>query len=140
LDVVGVGGGQPFADGEGGVVVLVGGRAVGMRRHRINTGCDEFDDIVELITHLARYGDRDNATCYLAGSGHGGWEVAVSALLAEVRPLIPTPHPRYQALADRECQAPIAIGLVSVTLERRHALLTITEDRAAAGAMLETCG
>jgi hypothetical protein len=28
---------------------------VGMRRHRINTGCDEFDDIVELITHLARY-------------------------------------------------------------------------------------
>jgi tetratricopeptide (TPR) repeat protein len=108
-------------------------RGAAMRLHRLNTGRGRFEDIVELIRHLAGHHDYDTAVavafeaCDLVGG-----EVAVSALLADTVPLIPTNHPRFLPLADRECQALLAVGLASATAHRRQALLDITEHRAAA--------
>jgi hypothetical protein len=108
-------------------------RAADMRLDRVNTGRGRFDDIVEFVTHLARGGDHDRAA---AAAGQAidlaGGEVAVSALLAEVVPLIPTAHPHYLILLDRECEALTRTGLVSATTERRQALLTVAQDRAIA--------
>jgi hypothetical protein len=108
-------------------------RAADMRLHRINTGRAGFDDLTEYIAHLAGCGDHDTAVnaAWQAVDGVGG-EVAVAALLAEVVPLIPTTHPDYLALADRECQALTAIGLVSATLDRYHAIHSVAGQRAAA--------
>ena len=105
-------------------------RAADMRLQRINTGRGGFDDITELIAHLARSGDHDTAvaTARQAVDMVGG-EVAVSALLAEIVPLIPTNHPNYLWLAERECLALTAIGLVSATMDRYHAQLRIAEGR-----------
>ena len=61
-----------------------------------------------------------------------GGEVAVSALLADTVPLIPTDHPRFLALADRECQALLAIGLATATASRYQKLLAIAQKRATA--------
>lgn len=104
-----------------------------MRLHRINTGRGGVDDITEHITHLARCGDHDTAVAAAWEAVHiVGGEVAVSALLAEVMPLIPTTQAEYLALADRECQGLTAIGLVSATIDRRQVLLTVAEDRVVA--------
>jgi CHAT domain len=107
-------------------------RAADMRVHRLNTGRGGFDDLVELIRHLAGCQNYDDAVqvafefCDLLKG-----EVAISALLAEAVPLIPTDHPRFLPLADRECEALLRIGLVSATVERRKKLLEISESRAA---------
>ena len=104
-----------------------------MRLHRLNTGRGGFDDLVELICHFAGCREYDEAVsvafqaCDLVGG-----EVAISALLAESVPLIPTDHAEYLPLADRECEALLRIGLVSATVERRNSLLTLAESRAAA--------
>jgi Flp pilus assembly protein TadD len=45
-------------------------------------------------------------------------------------PLIPTDHPNFLPLADRECEALLRIGLVSATVERRRKLLEVSESRA----------
>jgi hypothetical protein len=108
-------------------------RAAAMRLHRLNTGRGGFDDLIELIRHFAGCREYDDAVsvafqaCDLVGG-----EVAISALLAESVPLIPTDHSEYLPLADRECEALLRIGLVSATVERRNSLLKLTESRAAA--------
>jgi hypothetical protein len=81
-----------------------------MRLYRINTGHGGVDDITELIAHLAGCADHDTAVAVAwQAVDIAGGEVAVSALLAEVVPLIPTTHPDNLALADRECQALTAL-------------------------------
>jgi hypothetical protein len=103
-------------------------RAAAMRLHRLNTGRGGFDDLVELIRHFAGCREYDDAVsvafeaCDLVGG-----EVAISALLAESVPLIPTVHSGYLPLADRECEALLRIGLVSATVERRNSLLKLAE-------------
>jgi hypothetical protein len=108
-------------------------RGADMRLHRLNCGRGGFDDILELIRHLVGCRRYDDA---VAAAFHGcdmvGGEVAVSALLADTVPLIPTHHPRFLELADRECTALLAIGLASATTHRYHQLLHIAEERAQA--------
>ncbi len=107
-------------------------RAADMRLNRLNTGRGGFDDLVELIRHLASCQNYDDAvqiafeSCDLLAG-----EVAISALLAEAVPLIPTDHPDFLPVADRECEALLLIGLVSATVERRKKLLAVAESRAA---------
>ncbi|MER5261560.1 CHAT domain-containing protein [Actinosynnema sp. NPDC002837] len=105
-------------------------RGAAMRLHRLNTGPGRTEDIADLIHHLAGHHDYDTATgvAFHACDMLGG-QVAVAALLADALPLIPTDHPNYLALADRECQALQNIGLTTATTQRRHHLLTITEQR-----------
>ncbi|MDQ3154408.1 MAG: hypothetical protein M3R63_22705 [Actinomycetota bacterium] len=108
-------------------------RAAAMRRHRLNTRRGGFDDLVELIRHLTGCCEYDDAVSFAFDACDlVGGEVAVSALLAESVPLIPTDHSRYLPLADRECEALLRIGLVSATVERRNSLLKLAESRAAA--------
>ena len=104
-----------------------------MRLHRLNTSRGGFDDLVELIRHLTGCRDYDDAVSvtFQACDVLDG-EVAISALLAESVPLIPTEHSGYLPLADRECEALLRIGLVSATVERRNSLLKLAESRAAA--------
>ncbi|MGI9000608.1 MAG: CHAT domain-containing protein [Pseudonocardia sp.] len=108
-------------------------RGAAMRLHRLTTGRGGFDDLVELIRHHTGCHEYDNAVeiAFQACDLLDG-EVAISALLAEVVPLIPTEHPGFLALADRECEALQSIGLFNATTERRHMLLAIAESRAAA--------
>ena len=104
-----------------------------MRLHRLNTGRGGFDDLVELIRHLTGCREYDQAVSFaFEACDLIGGEVAISALLAESVPLIPTDHSGYLPLADRECEALLRIGPVSATVERRNPLLKLAESRAAA--------
>jgi hypothetical protein len=108
-------------------------RAAQMRLARVNTGRGGFDDLVELPRHLAHAQQYNDAVAIaLQACDIVRGEVAVSALLAEIVPLIPTDHPNYAVLADRECQALQNIGLVSATRDRRENLLKVRQARAAA--------
>jgi hypothetical protein len=104
-----------------------------MRAHRLNEGRGGFDDLVELIRHLAGCRDYDQAVavafqaCDLVGGA-----VACAALLAEAVPLIPPEHPRFLALADQECEMLLQTGLVGATIERRQAIHDVAASRAAA--------
>ncbi|MGH3623374.1 MAG: hypothetical protein ACRDQ5_16510 [Sciscionella sp.] len=108
-------------------------RAADMRLHRVNHGRGRFDDLVEVVRHLAGCHDYDGAVqaAFDACDILTG-EVAISALLAEAVPLLPHNHPSFLALADRECEALLRIGLLTATTERRAHMLTVSEDRAAA--------
>ncbi len=106
-------------------------RGAEMRLSRLNNGRGGFDDLVELIRHLAgcdRYDDAVAVAFQSCDIVDG--PVAVSALLADTVPLIPTTHPQFLALADRECAALLASGLASATAHRYQQLLRITQDRA----------
>ncbi|MCR3752899.1 CHAT domain-containing protein, partial [Lentzea californiensis] len=106
-------------------------RGAEMRMHRINHGRGGFHDIVDLISHLAGCRNYDNVVaCAMQACDLVGGEVGVSALLAEAVPLIPTDHPNYLALAERECIALQAIGLTTATSHRLHKMLAISEQRA----------
>jgi len=106
-------------------------RAAEMRLNRINTGRGGFDDLVELIRHLAGCHDYDTAVAVaFQGCDLLNGEVAISALLAETVPLIPPEHLYFLPLADRECEALLRTGLVSATTERRQRLLAVAEERA----------
>lgn len=61
-----------------------------MRLYRLNTGRGGFDDLVELIGHLAGCRDYDNAVAAaFQGCDLLDGEVAIAALLAETVPPIP---------------------------------------------------
>jgi hypothetical protein len=108
-------------------------RGAAMRLRRLNSGRGGFEDVVEWVRHLAGSGDYDAAVAAaFKACGVVGGEVGVSALLAEVVPVIPREHRGFLALADRECEALIALGLTSATRQRRLDMLTISEQRAAA--------
>jgi tetratricopeptide (TPR) repeat protein len=100
--------------------------------HRVNTGRGRFDDLVEVSRHFAaasRYDESIGAAlqaCDLVGG-----EVAASALLADIVPLVPTHHPRFFDIADRECDALLAIGLASATASRYQAMLDAVRADAA---------
>ncbi|MEJ2851873.1 MULTISPECIES: CHAT domain-containing protein, partial [unclassified Saccharothrix] len=107
-------------------------RGAAMRKHRLsNTAHGRPADITEYIRHLAGSHDYDRAvaTTFAACNTFRG-QVAIAALLAEITPLIPTSHAGYLALADRECQALIALGLATATAQRLHNLHTIAVQRA----------
>ncbi|MET9224723.1 CHAT domain-containing protein [Lentzea sp. NPDC003310] len=108
-------------------------RGAAMRLRRLDTGRGGADDLVDLIRHLAGSHNYDDAVrAAFEGCDLVGGEVAVAALLAEAVPLIPTDHPNYLALADRECVALQNIGLASATMDRRRHLLAIAERLAVA--------
>jgi tetratricopeptide (TPR) repeat protein len=108
-------------------------RAAQMQLQRLRLGRGGFDDIVELVRHLAGSDQYDDAVeVALQGCDVVGGEVAVAALLAETVPLIPTTHPEYLFLADRECQALLTTGLTSATADRYRRMLTVAEQRATA--------
>ncbi|MBV9011564.1 MAG: CHAT domain-containing protein [Pseudonocardiales bacterium] len=108
-------------------------QAVVMRVQRVTEGRGGFDDLVEIIRHYAGCRDYDHAVaaafqaCDLVGG-----TVAVAALLAEAVPLIPPEHPQFLALADRECEMLLQMGIVGATIERRHAMHNVAANRAAA--------
>ena len=108
-------------------------RAAAMRLHRLQEGRGGFDDLVELIRHFAGCGDYDAAVAVaFEGCDLLSGEVAIAALLAEAVPLIPTEHPDYLPLADRECEALLRTGLVTATTDRRARLLLVAQERVAA--------
>ncbi|MEU0886222.1 CHAT domain-containing protein [Lentzea sp. NPDC005914] len=107
-------------------------RGAAMRLRRLQAGRGGFDDVVDLIRHLAGSHNYDDAVdAAFQGCDVVGGEVAVAALLAEAVPLIPTNHPDYLVLADRECTALRTIGLTSATKNRRLHQLAISERLAA---------
>ena len=97
-------------------------RAAQMRLRRINGGGGwSFDDLVDLVRHLALSQDYDSAVAVaLQGCDLVGGELAASALLAETVPLIPTSNGQFLVLGDRECEALLNIGLASATASRRQ--------------------
>ena len=108
-------------------------RAAMMRAQRLSEGRGGFDDLVELIRHLAGCHDYDQAvTVAFQACDLVGGAVACAALLAEAVPLIPPEHPEFLALADRECEMLLQTGLVGATIERRQAIHDVAASRAAA--------
>jgi hypothetical protein len=108
-------------------------QAARMRVHRWNEGRGGLDDLVEVIRHFAGCGDYDQAVavafeaCELVGGA-----VGIAALLAEAVPLIPSVHPEFLALANRECEMLLQIGLVGATIERRQAMQDVAASRVTA--------
>jgi tetratricopeptide (TPR) repeat protein len=108
-------------------------RGAAMRLHRLASGRGEYDDLVDLIRHLAMSHQYDVAVSVaFDGCDLIDGELGVSALLAETVPLIPPDHARFIELADRECSALLAIGLATATERRYETILAAAEGLVAA--------
>ena len=107
-------------------------RAAVMRIARVNSSDGRFADLVEVCRHFAGAHMHDD----LVGFGFQAvdaikrfGELSVAAFLGEIVPLVVPEHPHYVWLADRETQALLNTGSVSVARQRTNHLLAVTKMR-----------
>ncbi|WP_246277671.1 tetratricopeptide repeat protein [Phytohabitans rumicis] len=105
-------------------------RAFTMRYERIRSGRWQFEDLTEACRHLAanrRYDDLTSLALAAADSGIG--MLATAALLGQVAPTVPTGHPNYLAIVDREAQALLNTGNIDAAITRYRSALQLVEER-----------
>ena len=124
---------ETLAAHQGGDVIVRHRRAAAMRLARINAGRGRFGEIIETARHFTAAGEVEQfvqftyeASVRLAADDGA---LSVAAFLGELLPAVPTSHPNFLPLADREIAALLNTGRLSAARNRADAMLRIAEGR-----------